>query len=76
MAEKKENQYVSDNAQLMAEWNWEKNAEISPSNITTGSGIKVWWKCINGHEWEARISSRNSGNGCPHCAKEKRRRIK
>ena len=31
MAEKKEKQYVSDNAQLMAEWNWERNADIAPS---------------------------------------------
>ena len=28
MAEKKEKQYVSDNAQLMAEWDWEKNNEL------------------------------------------------
>ena len=31
VAEKKEKQYVSDNAQLMAEWNWERNIEIAPS---------------------------------------------
>ena len=29
MAEKKEKQYVSDNAQLMAEWNWEKMMELN-----------------------------------------------
>ena len=27
VAEKKEKRYVSDNAQLMAEWNWEKKKE-------------------------------------------------
>ena len=27
MAEKKEKQYVSDHAQLMAAWNWETNPE-------------------------------------------------
>ena len=51
MAEKKEKQYVSDNAQLFAEWNWKKNAEVSPYEIMTGSGKAVWWKCKNGHEW-------------------------
>jgi hypothetical protein len=29
MAEKKEKQYVSDNAQLMAEWDWEKNNKLN-----------------------------------------------
>ena len=70
MAEKKEKQYVSDNAQLMAEWNWEKNNELNfaPNTLTLGSGKKVWWKCGKGHEWQARIDSRNNGNGCPYCS--------
>ena len=29
MADKKEKQYVSDNAQLMAEWDWEKNNKLN-----------------------------------------------
>ena len=49
MAEKKEKQYVSDNARLMAEWDWEKNNELglSPQTLTLGSGKKAWWKCVN-----------------------------
>ena len=70
MAEKKEKRYVSDNAQLMAEWNWEKNADISPSQLTIGSGQKVWWKCSKGHEWQATIGSRNRGIGCPYCSNQ------
>ena len=68
MAEKKEKQYVSDNAQLMAEWNWEKNADISPSQLTIGSGQKVWWKCSKGHEWQAEVCARTNGHGCPYCS--------
>ena len=30
MAEKQEKRYVSDNAQLMAEWYWDKNAYAYP----------------------------------------------
>ena len=68
MVEKKE--YVSDNARLMPEWDWEKNREQEndPRNLTCGSGRKVWWKCNKGHEWQATIASRNSGYGCPYCA--------
>ena len=70
MAEKKEKRYVSDNAQLMAEWNWEKNTELNfdPSQLTLGSNKKVWWKCSKGHEWQSTINNRNIGQGCPYCS--------
>ena len=70
MAEKKEKQYVSDNARLMAEWDWEKNNKLGfyPDKITCGSGKKAWWKCGKGHEWEAIIDNRNNGIGCPYCS--------
>ena len=68
VTEKKEKQYICDNAQLMAEWNWEKNTEISPFSTTLGSGKKVWWKCSRDHEWIADVNSRKKGNGCPVCA--------
>lgn len=59
---------MSDNAQLMDEWNWEKNVGISPYDATAGSHIKVWWRCEQGHEWQAQINSRSLGRGCPVCA--------
>lgn len=73
MAEKREKQYVSDNAQLMAEWNWEKNNELGfdPDTLTLGSHKNVWWKCGYGHEWQATISNRTIGRGCPYCASKK-----
>ena len=68
MAEQK--QYVSDNAALLAEWNWEKNTPLGydPTTITLGSEKKVWWKCSKGHEWQATIDGRSKGNGCPYCS--------
>jgi len=70
MAEKKEKQYVSDNAQLMAEWDWEKNNELqfNPEILTLGSDKKAWWKCSKGHEWQTSISHRNGGRKCPYCS--------
>ena len=68
MAEKKEKRYVSDNAQLMKEWHFEKNKGIIPNEITCGSHKKVWWLGECGHEWEAQIKSRDTGRGCPVCA--------
>ena len=51
VAEKQEKRYVSDNAQLMTEWDWEKNSEIGvePQRILQGSNKKAWWKCSDGH---------------------------
>ena len=71
MAEKKEKRYVSENAQLMAEWNWERNTDVAPSQLTLGSNKKVWWKCNKGHEWQASISHRNNGRRCPYCTGKK-----
>ena len=68
MAEKK---YIIDNAELMAEWNWEQNTESDPNQLTYGSHKKVWWKCSKGHAWQATIHDRNSGRGCPFCAGKK-----
>ena len=62
MAEKKEKQYVSDNAQLMSEWNWGKNTDVDPVQLTLGSNKKVWWRCSQRHEWQATIKNRNNGN--------------
>ena len=39
--------------------------------MLSNSGKKVWWKCEKGHEWQARISHRNKGIGCPYCSGKK-----
>ena len=74
VAENNQKRYISDNPQLMAEWNWEHNnsLELYPENITCSSAIKVWWKCSKGHEWQAPPKDRhNRKRGCPYCAGSK-----
>ncbi len=68
MAEKK---HLIDNAELMAEWNWERNTDLDPHTLTAGSNKKAWWKCANGHEWQAIIQNRSKRSGCPYCAGQK-----
>ena len=68
MAEKK---YLIDNAELMAEWDWERNTDFDPSKLTLGSHKKAWWKCKKSHEWQATIKDRNNGRGCPYCSGKK-----
>lgn len=75
VAEKKPKRYVSDNAQLITEWVWEKNTALGfdPKILTLGSNKKVWWKCKKcGGEYEAYIVNRTSrGSSCPYCANQK-----
>jgi len=55
--------------QLMKEWHPMFNLGISPRKLRPGSGKKVWWKCPEGHEWEAVIANRTKRrSGCPFCA--------
>ena len=60
------------NPKITEEWNYEKNGDLKPENFTAKSGKKVWWKCSNGHEWQARIFDRNNGNSCPYCSGRKK----
>ena len=53
---------------LAKEWDYEKNGDLLPTQVSCGSDKKVWWKCEKGHEWHARISSRVKGSGCPYCS--------
>ena len=62
------------NPTLADEWNYEKNNGLTPAEVLPNSDRKVWWKCINGHEWQASIGSRNKGSGCPICRKNKKRK--
>ena len=61
------NDLQTKNPKLAAQWNHTRNNDLLPTQVTAHSGKKVWWKCGNGHEWEAVISSRSNGNGCPYC---------
>ena len=58
------------NPTLASEWNYEKNIGLTPADVTPNSYKKVWWKCSQGHEWQAMIGNRNAGQGCPVCYKE------
>ncbi len=63
--------WLSDNTELMFQWDYEKNIDISPSSLSAGSGCKVWWKCDKGHSWKATVNHRSHGTGCPYCSGRK-----
>lgn len=57
-------------AHLIEEWDYTKNATLTPDELTAGSNKTVWWKCKYGHSWKAAVYSRASGKGCAHCSNQ------
>ena len=54
--------------QLLTEWNYDKNGDVTPETASKASHKVVWWKCSEGHEWKAQIKSRTYNHGCPYCS--------
>lgn len=66
----KENCLAYVKPELVAEWHPTKNGAITPYDVTSGSGRRVWWVCCKKHEWEARVDHRSKGVGCPYCSRK------
>ncbi|MBR3640804.1 MAG: zinc-ribbon domain-containing protein, partial [Oscillibacter sp.] len=69
------NDLETQNDGLLAEWDFEKNSEIClPNEVTSGSKIKVWWKCKKcNYSWKTAIVKRKNGTGCPRCFRERQK---
>ena len=65
--------YLSAYPRLVKEWHPIKNGDSKSDGYTSGSNIRVWWKCPKSdqHDWEASIKSRTRGSGCPSCSGNK-----
>lgn len=61
------NDFANRYPDLLPEWDYSKNI-IKPDQIIAGSNTKVYWLCKNGHSWQAPISNRIRGTGCPYCS--------
>ncbi len=64
MAERK---YLKNNPILLEEFDFEKNTNVDISSITMGMNSRFWWKCKQGHRWQASPNNRQR-TGCPVCA--------
>jgi hypothetical protein len=54
---------------IAQDWHPDRNAPITPGDVTAGGTKKYWWRCKHGHEWQTTIGLRvHSGTGCPKCA--------
>ena len=67
---KGKNDLLTTHPEIAAEWDYEKNGDLTPDMAAVASHTKVWWKCANGHGWEAPVYRRTgkSKAGCPYCS--------
>ncbi len=65
------NDLATKQPKLAEQWNYAKNGDLKPTDVTCGMAKKVWWKCEYGHEWKASINNRLWGKGCPICNESK-----
>lgn len=55
---------------LVDEWHPTKNGTLQPEDIKPGSVRTLWWQCVCGLEWQASVSNRSRGSGCPDCSRK------
>lgn len=55
---------------IASEWDYNLNVGLLPSEVSAGSGKKVWWVCSKGHSYLATIANRTAEKktGCPYCS--------
>ena len=60
--------------EIAKEWDYEKNGDLKPTDVTKGSDKKVWWKCEKGHSWQSSpniIRKNRQKEKCPYCRNKK-----
>lgn len=65
------NDLCSQNPDIAAEWDFDKNSPMTPKQLTSTSSCKVWWIDKHGHSWKTSVKNRAMGHGCPYCAGKK-----
>ena len=71
-----ENALASQYPVLAAQWDMDKNGNLTPDSVVPGTRRKVWWICKKGHKWQATVASRVSGSCCPVCSGKQCFRVK
>lgn len=76
------NDLATTHPELAAEWHPTKNNDLQPTDVSAGSGKRIWWQLpydvpedypiehLRGKhfdfEWEATVQNRANGNNCPY----------
>lgn len=63
------NDLLSQYPEVAKDWDYDKNYPLRPEEVFAHASKKVWWKCENGHSWEATIAKRTNKTRPTGCAK-------
>lgn len=70
------NDLAATDADLLPEWDFERNADIRPTEVSRNSMKGVWWRCRAGHSYRAKITGRtHEEKPCPKCEVEFRQAL-
>ena len=57
------------NPDIAGQWHPTRNAMLTPADVRPMSNRTVWWRCDQGHDYEAMVCNRvGNGDGCPYCS--------
>ena len=58
--------------EIAKEWHPTLNGNLTADKVSYGTSKKFWWKCPNGHSYEASVAHRTfEKTGCPYCSSQK-----
>lgn len=67
----KRNNLLITNPKVAREWHPKLN-KFGPESVLKHSGLKVWWICTKGHEWQSKVVNRVKWHArCPYCSGHK-----
>lgn len=61
------NDLASTDPELAAHWHPTRNGTFTPAQVGPQTGRRVWWRCTEGHSFQARVSEMVRGKQCPEC---------
>lgn len=63
------NDLATTHPEIVQEWDYEKNRDVQPHEISYGSNYIAKWKCPKGHSYVLSVKARvGLRNGCPVCS--------
>ncbi len=66
---KSSNSLVEKCPDVLALWDYERNKDVRPQDVSIHHKKKVWWKCDRGHSWQSPVNGvASNGTRCPYCA--------
>ena len=60
------NDLATTHPELAAEWDYERNGDLTPEMVHSGMHTTVWWES-HGHYWPQSLVSRKTGRACTVC---------